>query len=128
MAGAVRPLLKLGAKVAASEPAVQTKSVPKDVPVFYPDRLAAQVGTDSGTYFVQGKNLFTLKGAFVEEAPENLWYITTEKQEANNRQAKSRARAAITHLPASSAQAVPDRVIEAARENARALAAEVHAE
>lgn len=116
-----RPLLKLGAKVAAPEPA-------KDVPVFYPDNLSAQVGTDGGNYFVQGKNLFTVKGVFVKEAPENLWYLPTPQQEANNRAAKSRQRAAQVFAPRAEAQAVPDKVLDAARENARALAAEAHAE
>lgn len=121
MAGGARPLLKLGAK-SAPESA-------QDVPVYYPDNLAAQVGTDNGTFFVQGKNLFTLKGVFVEEAPENLWYITTPQQEANNRKAKARSRAAVVNLPRSSeSQAVPDKVMDAMRENARALAAEAHAE
>lgn len=122
MAGVDRPLLKLGAKKAP--PAEQ----PKEVPVFDPDRLAAQVGTENGAYFVQGKNLFSLKGVFVKEAPENLWYITTEEQEANNRKAKARSRANVIHLPRSNEAAIPDKVVEIARENARALAAEMHAE
>jgi hypothetical protein len=121
MAGGARPLLKLGAKIEA-------QPVPKDVPVFEPDRLSAQVGTDGGAYFVQGKNLFSLKGVFVKEAPENLWYVTTPEQEANNRKAKSRARAAVVNLPSSREPQLPDRVVEAARENARAYAAEALAE
>jgi hypothetical protein len=118
---AARPLLKLGAKKEA-------QPEPKDVPVFDPDALAAQAGTDSGTYFVQGKNLFTLKGVFVKEAPENLWYITTPQQEANNRAAKARQRASAVFNTRSEAQAVPDKVLEMAKENARAFAAESHAE
>lgn len=117
MAGGARPLLKLGAKAPAA---------PKETPVFFPDRLAAQVGTDGGSYFVQGKNLFSMKGAFVKEAPENLWYFPTEVQEAQNRAKKARARAAIIHAPRE--EAIPDKVVEIARENARALAAEAHAE
>ena len=120
MAGVDRPLLKLGAKKAPPQP-------PKEVPVFDPDRLAAQVGTENGSYFVQGKNLFSLKGVFVKEAPENLWYVTTEKQEADNRAKKARQRASIVHAPRAEAQ-VPDKVIEIVQENARALAAEAYAE
>lgn len=103
-------------------------AAPKELPVFYPDNLAAQVGTDGGSYFVQGKNLFSLKGAFVSEAPEHLWYVTTPQQEENNRRTKARGKAAIVHSAAAPAPSVPEKVVNMARENARALAAEAHAE
>lgn len=96
-------------------------------PVFNPERLAAQVCTDRGACFVQGKYLFTLKGVFVGEAPKELWYLPTAEQEENNRKARAkfRAREIAKRVPK---PAIPDKVIEASRENAQARAAEEWAE
>jgi len=122
MAGGKLPLLKRGPK-----PVETTAAEPKrEVPVFHPERLAAQAAWSGGSCFVQGKNMFSLKGAYIGEAPEHLWYITTPEQEENNRKAQLRKKAALA--PRAKEGAVPSKVIELARENARALAAEAYAE
>jgi hypothetical protein len=122
MAGGKLPLLKRGpqrVETATPEPK-------REVPVFHPERLAAQAAWSGGSCFVQGKNMFSLKGAFISEAPEHLWYITTPEQEENNRRVQLRKKAATA--PRTKEGAVPAKVIELARENARALAAEAYAE
>jgi hypothetical protein len=117
MAGGTLPLLKKGVKPAPK---------PAEVPVFYPERLATQAITDAGTYFVQGKNLFSLKGTFIREAPEAMWQTFTPEEEAANRQVQAKRRAAVGIKPERAS--VPAGVLEISKENAKALAAEANAE
>ena len=119
MAEGKLPLLKRGSQPKAAEP--------KEVPVFDPDRLAAQVVSEGRACFVQGKHLFRIGGGYVGEAPEYQWYITTPEMEENNRRAKARQKAKVIGPTAKPAQ-MPEKAVQVLRENAQALAAEGYAE
>ena len=101
-----------------------------ETPVFDPEALAVQTYGDAGLGFVQGKNYFTAAGTFVRELPEAQWYVTTPEMEANNRKARAKWRALTMgkQLAAKVSPAIPDKLIEAARENALAYSAEALAE
>ena len=106
-------------------------AIPLVAPVFDPERLAVQsYSAEGGLGFIQGKNLFTSTGKFLQEVPEAQWYITTPVQEENNRKARARQRqifgkkAGVTQ----SGPALPAKLIQAARENSMAAAAEALAE
>ena len=113
---------------AAPEPEV-TK--PAETPVFDPERLAVQTySAEGGMGFIQGKNIFGSSGRFIREAPEAQWYTTTPEQEENNRKARARNRMIFGKRagPAQNQPALPLKLIQAARENSIAAAAEALAE
>jgi len=123
MADGTLPRIKLGQPKKPAEK-------PKDPdPVFYPERLSAELVTEKGVCLVQGKNLFTHNGKFIAEAPEGQWYITTPEMEANNRKAKARFKAASVSMGkiVQSAQELA-KVVEIRKENAMAEAAEAYLE
>lgn len=118
----------LGSNKKKTEPAVA--AAPPE-PVFDPERLAVTTySAEGGAGFIQGKNMFARTGKFLGEAPQHLWYITTPEQEENNRRARARQRMKFsTHVNAAvNRAAIPDKLLDVARENARALAAEAFAE
>lgn len=121
--------LKTKAAPQPPKPLKPERPAVEETPVFKPERLAAQVGSDSGqTCFVQGKHLFTLKGAYVGVAPEHQWYFPSEQEEINNARTKAKQRQFFNKVPErSGATALPQKVLNAARENAQALAAEENA-
>lgn len=104
---------------------------PSETPVFDPERLAGQTySAEGGMGFVQGKNFFNSVGHFVREAPEAQWYFPTAVQEENNRKDRARHRQ-IFGKKAGAAQntpALPAKLLQAARENGIAAAAEAWAE
>jgi hypothetical protein len=103
--------------------------VPQEVPVYDPERLAAQVSTDSGrACFVQGKSLFTMKGAYLGEAERHHWYFPSEVEEENNRRTQARKRMIGKIAAKATAPSLPQKVLDAQRENAMALAAEQSSE
>jgi hypothetical protein len=120
--------LSLGRPQAAPEP---ESAKPVETPVFDPERLAVQTySAEGGQGFIQGKNFFGSTGAFIREAPENLWYITTPVQEENNRKARARNRQIFGNKTGVviNAPALPAKLLQMSRENARASAAETLAE
>lgn len=118
--------------VAAHASAAEEVITPEAPPAFDPERLAAQVGSGAGLpAFVQGKHLFTTAPPhrYIGEAPKNLWYFPSEIEEANNRRTRAKQRQLSNRVPQrGGAPPLPQRTIDAQRENAMALAAETHAE
>jgi hypothetical protein len=117
------------APVAISAPA--PSGPPKFDPVFDPERLAVQsYSAEGGMGFIQGKNFFNASGKFVREMPESAWYVTTPEMEENNRRARARQRQIFGRKTgeAHNGPALPLKLLNAARENARASAAESLAE
>jgi hypothetical protein len=112
--------------VPAPEPAK-----PAEMPVFDPERLAVQTySAEGGMGFIQGKNFFGANGRFIREAPESQWYICTPEQEENNRRARARQRQIFGKkaAPAQNTPSLPLKLLQAARENSVAAAAEAFAE
>ncbi len=111
---------------AAPEP---EPAAPVQTPVFDPEALAVTTYGDKGAGFIQGKNYFTAAGHFVRELPKEQWYVTTPEMERNNKIARAKWRAK-THgkLVSKVAAAIPDKLLEAHKENSLALAAESLAE
>lgn len=104
---------------------------PEVVPVFDPEALAVQsYSAEGGLCFIQGKSLFTQAGNFLRALPESQWYVTTPEMEANNRKARAKQRAMFMGkgIAAKGGSSVPDTLLEAAKENARAFRAEALAE
>jgi hypothetical protein len=126
-AGAPPPVSR-PADEAKPRPAVATPLV---TPIFDPERLAVQsYSAEGGMGFIQGKNFFNASGRFVRELPESAWYVTTPEMEENNRRARARQRQVFGRKVGEShnAPALPLKLLNAARENARASAAESLAE
>jgi len=121
----LRPEIPIPADEAKPGPAVATPPVP----VFDPEALAVTTYGDHGAGFIQGKNYFTAAGHFVRELPKEQWYITTPEMERNNKIARAKWRAK-THakLARQVTAAIPDKLLEAHKENSLALAAESLAE
>jgi hypothetical protein len=120
--------LTLSKPQVAPEPELE---IPAEAPVFDPERLAVQsYSAEGGTGFIQGKNFFNASGKFVRELPESAWYITTAVQEENNRKARARNRQIFGRKAGEpvNAPALPAKLLEVSRENARASAAEALAE
>jgi hypothetical protein len=125
---ALRPEVGSAADEEKSSPAV---AIPLVTPVFDPERLAVQsYSAEGGMGFIQGKNFFTSAGKFVREMPEAQWYVTTPEQEENNRKDRARHRQLFGKRAgaAHNAPALPPKLLQAARENSRAAAAEAWAE
>lgn len=115
------------------KPRVESKvEEPVETPVFDPERLAVQTySAEGGQGFIQGKNFFGSNGRFIREAPENLWYICTPEQEENNRKQRARQRQIFGKKAGTTTGGVPSlpaKLLQAARENAGARAAEALAE
>lgn len=123
-------LARAAGEAALIEAGLKRKEEEALIPVFFPERLAAQVGSGSGMpCFVQGDNLFSLQGKYIGKAPQHLEYWPTEEQEAINRRTKARQRQALNRVPQRGGDApLPKSTLDAQRENARALAAETLAE
>ena len=120
MAQGARPTLKLK----RPEPVVEA---PKDIPVYDPEKACAHVG---GVGMVQGKNVFDPGSKrFLREAPKEAWYFLTPEQEQNYKRQMAKQRQLFSrNLPQTAPPAVPNKVIQIAKENAQAAAAEALAE
>jgi hypothetical protein len=83
-------------------------------------------GRDDGVRYVQGKNFFGHKGQFIGEAPEAQWLAPlTREQEDNRREQMLKNRKFFAaSKPRINDTGMPQAVINAERENARARAAE----
>jgi hypothetical protein len=97
---------------------------PAETPVYDPEALAQQVSSEVGPRLVQGKNLFSPSGQFIRELPEGEWYVTTPEQEANNRKARAKQRAARGGKGLVDLAKLPDDVLKIQKERAQILAAE----
>lgn len=112
-----------GAEPATAAPKVETV---EPAPEFDPCKPFAEVRGEPGVGYVQGENYFARDKVFVKRAPEHAWYsppAPTLKTRADAVQAAQREFARLPQVPRA-----PQSVIDAERENARAAAAEVHAE
>ncbi len=98
--------------------------VPPPPPEFDWNAHYAEVGGIDGVKYLQGKNFFGAGGHFRSQAPEHMWQNPeTEDQRKNRiRQATANKKFFGTHQPPG---AVPQKVIDADRENRQALAAEM---
>jgi hypothetical protein len=122
-------MLGQGSRLSLTPKTVQEPE-PAETPVYDPEALAVQTYGAEGAGFIQGKNFFTANGKFIREVPKEQWYITTPEQEANNRKARAKQRAMFAGkgVAVRARPAIPEKLLDASRENARAFAAETLAE
>lgn len=110
------------------ELAAQEKKPEKAPPKF--DRTAhyGEVGGEDGVKYVQGNAYFNARGDFVRWAPAAAVLKPLTKEQEMDRQRRLRASKKLFGAKLVKAtDSIPDEVIEAQRENARALAAEQNA-
>ena|ERR1700690_4457222 len=95
------------------------------IPEFDWNAHYAEIGGIDGVKFLQGKNFFGAGGHFRSEAPENMWQHPETDAEKKNRIKQSAANKKFygSH-PVRNEGAVPQKVIDADRENRQAFAAE----
>jgi len=122
-------LPRLGRKPAAPAKPAPAPQAPAEVPVYDPNKCAQLVG---GLGLVQGKNVFHEHGGhgFIREAPKEHWYFLTPEQERNYSIQMAKQRQAMSPLSRRSAPppAMPEKLVQIARENAQAAAAEAYSE
>lgn len=111
-----------------AEPATAAPKVApvEDSPEFDPRKPFAEVRGEPGVSYVQGENYFARDKAFVKQAPEHAWYSPPEPTPKTHADAVRAAQREFSRLP--QVPRAPQSVIDAERENARAAAAEAHAE
>ena len=109
-------------KLRRDEPEIQA------MPEFDWNAHYAEVGGIDGVKYIQGKNFFGSGGHFRSEAPQHMWLAEeTDKQRQNRlKQATANKKFFGTH-PVRNDGAVPQKVIDADRENRQALIAETRA-
>jgi hypothetical protein len=98
---------------------------PEATPEFDWNAHYAEIGGIDGVKYLQGKNFFGAGGHFRSQAPENMWQHPETDKERQNRikQATANKKFFGTHQPKIEG-IVPQKVIDADRENRQALAAE----
>ena len=98
-------------------------------PVFDKSAHFAEVGGIEGVVYLQGKNFFSAHGVFRREAPEHMWLNPETDDQRKNRlkQVTANKKFFGTHQPAKNDGIMPQKVIDADRENRQALVAETRA-
>jgi hypothetical protein len=83
-------------------------------------------GDPDGVRFVQGRKLYGNKGQFVKDAPKEMWMtpLTQEQEDNRRRQMQANRKFFAAAKPRVNDTGVPQAVVNAERENARARAAE----
>jgi hypothetical protein len=116
--------LKLNRGKAPAESAVDDPV--DETPRFDPDANTGEVGGIDGVKYVQGPgHLFNARKAFVRTDPAFKMEPLTDEQERNRRkQANSNKRFFISANPKIREAGIPQQVLDAEKENARARAAE----
>jgi len=113
------------------KPTITLKRAPEapPAPVFDPTANTGEVGGIEGVRYVQGAgHLFNARKEYVRTDKSFAMEPLTEEQEANRRkQALSNKKFFISANPKIREAGLPQQVIEAERENARARAAEAFA-
>jgi hypothetical protein len=108
-------------------------SVPAVLPEHGPelDRTAhfGEVCGMDGVRYVQGKALFNAIGKYVGPAPKEMCLaaLTKEQERARQKQIQNNKKFFHAGAPTTRAAAVPQSIVDAERENARARAAESRA-
>jgi hypothetical protein len=99
------------------------------VPVFDENENTAEVHTPEGIGYLQLKNFFNRQKVFVSEAPEHMWMapMTPEQRKNLAIQRQKNAQFFASAKPKIREAGLPQKVIDAERENARAHAAETQA-
>lgn len=102
-------------------------AAPAVVPVYDPTMCSELRG---GVGLVQGTNVFTEIGhKFLKTLPQEQGYFLTPEQQINYKRQMAKQRQMLSPLSVKAPpEPIPDKVIEVARENAMALAAESYAE
>jgi hypothetical protein len=98
-------------------------------PVFDPDENTAEVQGPEGTRLLQLKYLFDKAHNFVGLAPQNMWMAPMSDVQRRNLRIQRMKNAAFFEnaKPRNRNAAIPQKIIDAERENARARAAETQA-
>lgn len=103
--------------------------LPDHGPEFNPAANFGEVCGMDGVRYVQGKALFNAVRRYVGPAPENMWLAALTPEQERERQKRILANKKFFHAgaPATLAAAVPQSIVDAERENAKARAAESRA-
>lgn len=112
-------------KAVAQAPAVAEPEATK--PVFNKDRHHAEIYGEPGIRYAQGKGLFNARGDFVRYAEGPGEPVLTDEEEEAVRRARLRKQKTFGRQVQIAVAAIPQKVLDAQRENAQALAAESQA-
>lgn len=95
-------------------------------PAFDPNAHFGEVGGIEGVRYVQGRSLYDNLRRYVGPAPKEMWMtpLTAEQERQRRLQMSKSAKLLGTAKSLIAQAAIPQRIIDAERENARARAAE----
>lgn len=114
--------LSLGKKEPVAAP-------PEHGPEFDPASHFGEVCGVDGVRYVQGKSLFNVAKRYVRPAPREMWLapLTPAQEQLRQKQMQNNKRFFFSGAPLARAAAVPQKIVDAERENAQARAAETRA-
>lgn len=116
----MRPVLGLR-NVGGTDTRIAVETMP-EIPALDKSAHYAEVGGVEGVRYLQGRNYFANGGSFVREAPKEQWQPEETDEQRRNR-AKKAARDA-KFFAKRGAPVLPQKLLEAELENAKARAAE----